>query len=301
MKTPLIARPGIRAGLSALAFLFFLTMAPLTQAESGAYRVEVLIFRYTNSSQQPREVDDLRRFAEAWPLFETRAVIYPEDPAPLGVTSDRMRTIWRRLDNSADFEPLYLQTWEQSRIDYQPPIRIHDDEVLLQRVELPRKWVEIDLTEPDMFAPYRASYYRLDGTAQLRRSRFLHLEFDLEYRVDLLPPETEQPTPGALIPEPGEPVEMLRNSTAAPLQPGTFDQQNRSLALTPANPATALDVPFWTPIEPRTLPAVDEDPPLPRAEVHRLRESRQIKTGELMYFDTPYLGVIARVSATAGE
>jgi hypothetical protein len=37
------------------------------------------------------------------------------------------------------------------------------------------------------------------------------------------------------------------------------------------------------------------------ALVHALRQSRQVRIGEMQYFDSPYLGVLARVTATAGE
>ena len=48
--------------------------------------------------------------------------------------------------------------------------------------------------------------------------------------------------------------------------------------------------------------APPEPEPLPGpALVHALRQSRQIRTGSLQYFDTPYLGVLARVTATSGE
>jgi hypothetical protein len=39
-----------------------------------------------------------------------------------------------------------------------------------------------DLAAEDPLAAYRSSFYRIDGSLQLRRSRFLHLFLDLEIR-----------------------------------------------------------------------------------------------------------------------
>jgi hypothetical protein len=36
------------------------------------------------------------------------------------------------------------------------------------------------------------------------------------------------------------------------------------------------------------------------ALVHILKQSRQVRTGQMQYFDTPYLGVLVRVTATSG-
>jgi hypothetical protein len=295
------ARPS-RPKLSWPGLLALLLFSGTVGAESGAYRIEILVFRYLDSMTEPREVEQIRRFPESWSLFEPRAVVYPEDPAPLGVVSERMRSVWRRLENAGDIEPLFLQTWEQSRIDYQPPVRIHDDQVLLERVELPERWADIDLTMPDFFAPYREKYYRLDGTAQLRRSRFLHLEFDLEFRVALLPPVATTDDPGVVeATDPDRSVKMIEprvfdgRPDPAPrtANDGSADGERSTVVLRPP--------PWWNPVPPLIEPMPNGQAPLPGVALHRLRESRQIRTDELMYFDTPYLGVIARVTATAGE
>ena len=53
-----------------------------------------------------------------------------------------------------------------------------------------------DLTAADPLAAYRASFFRLDGSVQLRRNRFLHLYLDLEYRESgpFLAPDPAAPT-----------------------------------------------------------------------------------------------------------
>lgn len=248
-------------------------------AESGAYRIELLVFRYTDTSQEPIEQAALSDYRQAWPLHGPRLMFIPEDPAPLGVMSDRMRAAWRRLEGRAGYEPLVFMNWEQSRIDYHPPVRIHNDDVLLERLDLPNGVVHVDLRSDDMFAPYRHAFYRLDGTVQLRRTRFLHLDVNLEARTELL-----------FEPADGDAAE------AAPARPVPPRPAPPLVLSAEAGPDT-----FWSEADP--LPPLEppEAAPLPGARLHRLRESRQIRTDDLLYFDSPYLGVLARVTATTGE
>lgn len=177
-------------------------------------------------------------------------------PAPikLDVMSSAMQDVWRRLRLSSGFRPLLFTAWEQTRIDYHPPLRIHDDDVIAEQLYFPYNIAVIDLQALDPFEDYLAPYYRLDGTVQLVRSRFLHLNLDLEYRQDLLP--RPQPVP-----------------------------ESREAAL-----AQQLETP-------REVLGASPGPAL----VHALKQSRQVRTGEMLYFDTPYLGVLARVTATTGE
>jgi nitrate reductase NapE component len=219
-------------------------------AESGAYRVEVLVFSHVDSSAQPLELQDLRAFT-AFPELGER--LEPEAPVKLDVMSSAMDDIWRRLRQSASFRPLLFAAWEQSRVDYHPPLHLHDEEVIAEHLYFPYQVAFLDLMSTDVFGGYLAPYYRLDGTVQLVRSRFLHLNIDLEYRQELLP----RPQP---VPE----------SREAALQ-----AQDEAMAVLESTPGPAL--------------------------VHALRQSRQVRIGEMQYFDSPYLGVLARVTATAGE
>ena len=280
--------------------LYCLLAMPATTAwaERGAYRIEVLVFRHTEAEQNPVESQVLSHFPAAWRLFTDRSVIYPEDPAPLGIMSDRMRDVWRRLERSDAYQPLYMQAWEQSRIDYHPPVRIHDDRVIFERVLLPET-ADIDLTTPDFLAPFRESFHRLDGTAQLRRSRFLHLEFDLEFRLELIPPES------ADTPEGGAPVELtsvaVESKLPAPKQPEEQAAFEIPGSMNEVSVDASRDSSLWRPPPPLVSPMPDTGPAIPGGLLYRLQESRQIRTGQLLYFDSPHLGVIARVTATSGE
>ncbi|NNE04413.1 MAG: hypothetical protein HKN15_01640 [Xanthomonadales bacterium] len=221
------------------------------RAESGMYRVEVLVFNHLESDAAPVELQEIRAFLEAPDLAE---VLVQPAPYPMDVMSTAMQDAWQRLRNSATFRPLLFVTWEQTRIDYHPPVRIHDDDVIAEQLHFPYQTAFLDLRSMDVGSEYLAPYYRLDGTAQLRRSRFLHLNLDLEYRADLLP----RPEP---VPENREDALSLQEEDAAQV-----------LAHSPG-------------------PAL----------VHRLSQSRQVRTGQMQYFDSPFLGVLARVTATTGE
>ena len=212
----------------------------------------------------------MRSYFEFADLQETQPA-----PAPirLDIQSSHMENVWRKLLLSAGFQPLVFAAWEQTRIDYHPPVRIHDGEVLIQAPYFPYApapddaqpqeavLVFSDLLEPETPGPvkgappenYMADYYRLDGTAQLTRSRFLHLKIDLEYR--------------------------------------------EALVAVPTQIDTAVDAARLTGTEPEIAIGATPGP----AMVFSLRQARPVSTGETQYFDSPYLGVIARVTATRGE
>ena len=130
-------KPGARSTALFLVFAALLVAAGIpAQAESGAYRIEVLVFRHLDANAEPLLVDPLRSFSWAWNLDADRDFHIPEDPAPLGVMSDRMSAVWRTLARQEAYEPLKFEVWEQSRIDFHPPVRIHDDEIIADDVSL---------------------------------------------------------------------------------------------------------------------------------------------------------------------
>jgi len=149
--------------------------------------------------------------------------------------SDVMRETWRRLRLSAPFRPEQYLSWEQSANEPFPSLRIHDLAVLLiensctvvhetlateanedadspfvftdQGNILPGDAIENAAKEVEL--PDSTLFYRIDGTVMLRRSRFLHLDIDIELRQATF---DEQPLP--LTPilgserESGEPGEL---------------------------------------------------------------------------------------------
>lgn len=214
-------------------------------AEAGSYRVELLVFTHLEAEAEPLEIAQLRSFTE---VLDLDAPGLPGEPFAVNAMSPTMEDLWRRLRLSATYRPVLFHAWQQNRVDYHPPVRVHDDEVLAERLHFPGDIAYVDLRQPDMFAAYRIRYHRLDGSAQLRRSRFLHLDVDLELRA--------------------------------------------VLGLPDAPPA---DEPLPPPVAEQPTPQALPEPPPGPAQVHRLQQSRPVRTGELHYFDGPYFGLLARV------
>ena len=213
--------------------------------------------------------------------------------------SELMKENWRRLRLSAPFRPLQFLAWEQSADEPFPALRLHDLEVVL--VEDPwaeeRKALEeqalaeaeaalldqadpsINSTvveadeateatdgeeeEPGLPDPY--VFYQLDGTVTLRRSRFLHLDVRLDWREPVFSEES-------LDEEGVSDADFSSLLPSYPAQPSSTDS-----------------------------PSGDEDEaaPLPVPDsflVHRLEQSRLVRTDRLEYFDHPVLGVLAHIT-----
>lgn len=251
--------------------LLFFSSAVL--AESGAYRVEVIIFRNLLVSADATEIDELRSFSRFPDLEEARLPAdsvqsSPEEPSPdlprelakvllndlpddVQVVFDRgtyMDDVWRRLRSSEGYRPLAYGSWEQNRVDYYPPMRIHDQQVIDTQLRSPSNIMIADLTAEDPLAAYRTSFYRLDGSVQLRRSRFLHLFLDLEYREDIVPNDTEAGTASS------------HNFLTGALQ----------------NPVAG-----------------------PMYRSYTLKQNRQVRTNQMQYFDTPFFGALVFVTSIA--
>lgn len=164
-------------------------------AESGAYRVEVIVFRNLNVVTEAIETEVLRSFSHLPDFAEaSSATGLPEDtvadlPADLQIItqkSTRMNDVWRRLRSSNNYQPLVHVAWQQNRTDYYPSMRIHDQKIMDTQLRPPTHIMVADLAAEDPLAAYRSTFFQLDGSVQLRRSRFLHLFLDLEYRQEAL-------------------------------------------------------------------------------------------------------------------
>jgi len=260
--------PGIKRILPAI----LLAASSAALAESGSYRVEVIVFRNLTASTEITAAPELRSFSqfpdlqdqgmpqepveesregpageqEAGLAAEPAGIMHGDLPDELGVVTDKsaaMDSVWRRLRGSPNYRPLLYAGWEQNRVDYYPPVRVHDLQVLDTQLRPPTHVVVADLAAPDPLAAYRSVFYQLDGSLQLKRSRFLHLFLDLEMR---------------------EPMQATANGTPVLEQNG----------LAPATDGAAGDYGIYT-----------------------LTQNRQINTGEMQYFDTPYFGALVYVTA----
>lgn len=235
--------------------LLLLLASSALLAESGAYRVEVIIFRNLAVVADANLVDELRSFSR-FPALEEPDL--PDDLKAIVEKTSFMDGIWRRLRSSKGYQPLLFAAWEQNRTDYYPPMRVHDEVVLDEQLHpLPG----ITLTDPasgDQPDVHVESFYRLDGTLQLRRSRFLHLSLDFEYRAEPKQADTQA---------------TFFSATDSANPAGNATSTNRSDS---------------------TNKGRDYD-------IYALRQSRQIRTGRLQYFDTPYFGALVIVSAIDAE
>ena len=169
--------------------LIFLSSASL--AESGAYRVEVIVFRNLDVVSDPVLEDELKNFSHypsldqilvAEDSFEIPNKHLPEDLNVVTQRGSRMDGVWRRLRTSQGYRPLIYKSWVQNRVDYYPPMRVHNERVIDRQLLPPTNILVADLAAEDPLAAYRSTFYQLDGSVQLKRSRFLHLFLDLEYR-----------------------------------------------------------------------------------------------------------------------
>ena len=265
--------------------LLLLLLSTAVLAESKAYRVEVIVFRNLLATDEPAEVSELRSFSKFPDLRDAgnlEGIVNPEDiadvtappqaskpsvnpdgeslddpflplrddlPDDLGVVnekSNRMDTAWRRLRSSQNYRPLVYAAWDQNRVDYYPPIRIHNEQVIDTRLTPPTPIMVADLTKTDPLAAYRSEFFQIDGSLQLRRSRFLHLSLDLEIR--------ETATENTFMPGP------------------TGDNDIRLDGINTPDTAIAF-------------------------RVHTLKQNRQISTGQIQYFDTPYFGALVYISS----
>lgn len=158
-----------------------------------------------------------------------------EDPAaepacsvvPVTEMGPEMQEAWRRLRLSGPFRPLQYLAWEQPGEAPFPELRIHDLETVLtedpwQFLREPAAGdqdgaapvfgdtVAGDSADPSADAgtgplPAPIAYFRLDGKAQLVRTRFLHLALTVELREPVFDPLAQPPRPASALSAAGEP------------------------------------------------------------------------------------------------
>ena len=272
-------------------FILFITLwqGPAVCAQEDArYRIEALVMRHLDSSALAQSEADLTDYSNNLDFEEqaqTRArnlafggdpyfpelndalLLPPVGPFPgddpwsevtqVSERSERMSGVWRNLRLSESFRPEVFVAWEQTAEAPFPVLRVHNDQVIKvedpfanARVLRPDTDPENQESRPPQFIfwydlseatleltpiPAPSYAYQIDGTVQLRRSRFLHIDLDLAFR---------EPTLAMLDQRPGPPL---------------LNQYQGYL-------------------------------------VHNLKQSRQIRTGRMEYFDSPWLGVLVWVT-----
>ena len=191
-----------------------------------------------------------------------------------------MQEAWRRLRLSGPFRPLQFLAWEQGSEEPFPELRLHDLEVVfiddpyadLREIEIYKDGYANDAAgdvsdetacveiETDPF-PEPTLYYALDGTVSLKRSRFLHLNLDLQWREAVeIPPS-------------------LSGQDALP------DRMRGNRPVVDAASIETIQSP-GRPVEFR---------------VHSMEQSRQVRSSRMEYFDGPVIGVLAWITTIVLE
>ena len=287
--TPKVKSSTLTAMKCLLTLLLFVSSSTVLAA-SDAYRVEVIVFKHLQAIPESKEATELRSFSRFPDLEERKpdknlpegAVASPATPSPGDVLSseltaveeyrsdlpddlrvvteksDKMDATWRRLRSSKGYRPLVYAAWEQNHIDYYPPIRIHDQNVIDTRLQAPGNILFADLTAQDPLAGYRSNFYQIDGSLQLRRSRFLHLYLDLELR------------------------------------------EEASRDISGENDQSMTGESFLTTSDNQLLDLADVEK-TGGYGVYSIQQNRQVSTGEMQYFDTPYFGALVYVTNVRGN
>ena len=201
-----------------ILFLITLLGCRGVHAADSGYRVELLVLRHLDGQAELPPQTTLRDFSAALDLLLPPAEPAAEEPAvadgtpvpsteaqPLAAEeepeaadpatqivlvetqSDEMQLAWQRLRGSSAYRPELYLSWQQPGQEPYPLIRLHDQEVLIEddpNAGL-RMTADGNAESADIALPEPTRFYRLDGTARLRRSRFLHLDLDIEYREPL--------------------------------------------------------------------------------------------------------------------
>lgn len=167
------------------------------------------------------------------PLRRTAEPRGPWDDVDLiEVRSERMADVWRNLRLSESYRPELLLSWEQAGEAPFPAVRAHNDATI--RVDQP--WAawrvmpppagENESPRPQLAFQYSMddgqlrlaplpdphTLYALEGTVRLRRSRFLHVDLDLELRERGLALRRGIPGPPLLAEHHGYAVHALTQS-----------------------------------------------------------------------------------------
>lgn len=264
-----------------LPFLLLLISSAVL-AESGAYQVEVIVFRnlaVATGMTESTRTEELRSFSLFPGLDEVQQVEalapdlsrqtqgpgrndlpeatprvipnhLPDDTHIITRKSEQMDYVWKRLRSSKNYRPLVYAAWDQNRTDYYPPMRVHNGQLIDTQFRPPTTIVVADLAAEDPLAAYRSDFYQVDGSMQLRRSRFLHVFLDLEYR--------DESPPG-----PAEPNFFSGDATQAEIETGNEDADSHN--------------------------------------IFALKQNRQVRTNQMQYFDTPYFGALVFVSAIRAD
>jgi len=304
-----------------LFVIYFIDPRPAL-AENERYRVEILVLTHLGHGQQGTEVVKPEDFSSALDFLqppeeeesepvaeadtEETAEVEPDflvdeqipvemDPAELEAEllnavvhveemGPEMQEAWRRLRLSGPFKPLQFLAWEQGSNPPFPVLRVHDAEAVL---------IE------DPWAEQRAEETSPDADSSLP-------EESMAGSVPTMPTDSDEDEirEGIDVEEEGtlpDPIAYYRLDGTVTLIRTRFIHLGlviewRDPVYDPMQPAL-----FVPPAAEEGLDGLPAEPLPSGFLVHRLEQSRPVRTGRMEYFDGPVLGVLAWVTEVTDQ
>jgi len=293
-----------------------------THAQDARYRVELLLLRHLNGAEEAEPQQSLTDYSaaldlqppidetelepgladEADPEAQTDYEAAGENPPPgltgpegdpeteapgteesgeidaepqivlLETQSEVMQRAWQRLKTSADYRPELYLSWEQPEVEPFPSIRVHDQKLLF---------------EDDPYADLRAGIEEAEEQVPTFTDTMTPVETLTDENGEAAPPEDTLPAP----------TRFYRIDGRATLRKARF--LHLQLDLEYREPLFSQDQQN----EPmHTADPLDEQRPRPSAYlVHYLRQSRQVQTQSMEYFDGPVFAVLAMISRVEAD
>jgi hypothetical protein len=296
-----------------MLFILLVARPGIVSAENSRYRVEILVLTHLEHSEEAQEVKALDDFSAALD-FLTPPPVNPEETDTGGVPGEHPETVkdaiagleedssmsgetaavqnemdpwsvvthveemgpqmqeaWRRLRLSGPFRPLQFLAWDQGNAAPFPVLRIHD----LDAVMVDDPWAEQRLGEQLAAAAGAASY----GSAAPVGSQAPVAGGDSGGHGETLP----------------DPIVYYRLDGTASLTRSRFLRLSLAVEwrepVFGGNPLAGANRALAT--------SSDLAPPAPTPSsflVHRLEQSRSVRSGRMEYFDGPVLSVLAWIS-----
>lgn len=291
-----------------ISFLIIGATVDSARAQDVRYRVEVIVLTHLDHGETPREAATPRDYGDAIDFLapppettgesgETVEPVeepLPEPAAPGGQEASEaeipepprvvhieelgpeMQDAWRRLRLSGPFRPLVALAWEQAGDEPFPRLRVHDEEVVLSRD--PFSAVRERLEAGEAVDPWL-----LSGLPPLLPPADGSTVTD-DVTLERLPP------PNLFYALDGT-VSLIRSRF---LHLHADLQWREPVFAAPA--AEPLTLPRGLRAMPSATPAADAEPVPTSFRVFELDQDRQVRTGQVEYFDGPVLSLLARVT-----
>ena len=220
---------------------------------------------------------------------ETDSELFPDEDLPeepwadviaVASMSDVMIEAWRRLRLSALFRPEQYLSWEQGADEPFPSLRIHDLELLLiddpyaDLREIEAVDAEEEITQED-----EKTVVFTDQANERPGDAIAQADYESAEESELPEPTLFYRIDGTVM---LRRMRFLHLDLDLELRQAVFDEQ--------------LLIP--TPSVNGESESVEPELPLPSSFlIHKLKQSRQVKSQRMEYFDSPVLGVLAWITS----